>query len=87
MHLLCVLSVLVADILVYIPAVVVYCLYLVEGSCKKKVRLVPGIFFLEYTSFKKLSENNVLFVVIYYGMQFIPLIALIALMVIISIAF
>ena len=38
MYSCCVLSVLVADILIYIPAVVVYCLYLVEGSTKKKVR-------------------------------------------------
>lgn len=31
-------SVLVADLLIYIPAVVLYCLYLTDGSSKKKVR-------------------------------------------------
>lgn len=31
-------SVLVADLLIYIPAVVLYCLYLIDGSAKKKVK-------------------------------------------------
>ncbi|XP_063057876.1 dolichyl pyrophosphate Man9GlcNAc2 alpha-1,3-glucosyltransferase [Engraulis encrasicolus] len=51
-------TVLVADILVYIPAVVVYCLYLVEGSCKKKVTtifcilLYPGLTLIDYGHFQ-----------------------------------
>lgn len=37
------LSVLLADIFIYIPAVVVYCLYLVEGTTKKRVRAIVEV--------------------------------------------
>ncbi|XP_041912229.1 dolichyl pyrophosphate Man9GlcNAc2 alpha-1,3-glucosyltransferase [Alosa sapidissima] len=51
-------TVLVADILIYIPAVVVYCLYLVEGTTKKKVTtifcilLYPGLTLIDYGHFQ-----------------------------------
>ncbi|XP_062412799.1 dolichyl pyrophosphate Man9GlcNAc2 alpha-1,3-glucosyltransferase [Sardina pilchardus] len=51
-------TVLVADILIYIPAVVVYCLYLVEGTTKKKVTtifcilLYPGLILIDYGHFQ-----------------------------------
>lgn len=36
-------SVLVADLLIYIPAVVIYCFYLTGGSSNKKVTHLPGV--------------------------------------------
>ncbi|XP_068175741.1 dolichyl pyrophosphate Man9GlcNAc2 alpha-1,3-glucosyltransferase [Antennarius striatus] len=51
-------TVLVADILIYIPAVVLYCLYLTDGSSKKKVSnllcflLYPGIILIDYGHFQ-----------------------------------
>ncbi|KAK5869619.1 hypothetical protein PBY51_024322 [Eleginops maclovinus] len=51
-------TVLVADLLIYIPAVVLYCLYLTEGSSKKKVStllcflLYPGLILVDYGHFQ-----------------------------------
>uniref|UniRef100_A0A8C9ZKJ5 Alpha-1,3-glucosyltransferase n=1 Tax=Sander lucioperca TaxID=283035 RepID=A0A8C9ZKJ5_SANLU len=51
-------TVLVADLLIYIPAVVLYCLYLTDGSTKKKVctvfcfLLYPGLILIDYGHFQ-----------------------------------
>nr|XP_020458449.1 dolichyl pyrophosphate Man9GlcNAc2 alpha-1,3-glucosyltransferase [Monopterus albus] len=51
-------TVLVADLLIYIPAVVLYCLYLTEGSSKRKVStlfcflLYPGLILIDYGHFQ-----------------------------------
>uniref|UniRef100_A0AAY4CS61 Alpha-1,3-glucosyltransferase n=1 Tax=Denticeps clupeoides TaxID=299321 RepID=A0AAY4CS61_9TELE len=51
-------DVLIADIFIYIPAVVSYCLYLVNGSVKKKVAtmlcilLYPGLTLIDYGHFQ-----------------------------------
>ncbi|XP_029284686.1 dolichyl pyrophosphate Man9GlcNAc2 alpha-1,3-glucosyltransferase [Cottoperca gobio] len=51
-------TVLVADLLIYIPAVVLYCLYLTDGSSKKKVSTVfcfllyPGLILVDYGHFQ-----------------------------------
>ncbi|XP_028857718.1 dolichyl pyrophosphate Man9GlcNAc2 alpha-1,3-glucosyltransferase isoform X2 [Denticeps clupeoides] len=51
-------TVLIADIFIYIPAVVSYCLYLVNGSVKKKVAtmlcilLYPGLTLIDYGHFQ-----------------------------------
>ncbi|XP_076026316.1 dolichyl pyrophosphate Man9GlcNAc2 alpha-1,3-glucosyltransferase [Genypterus blacodes] len=51
-------TVLVADLLIYIPAVVLYCLYLCDGSAKRKVctllcfLLYPGIVLIDYGHFQ-----------------------------------
>ncbi|XP_017275889.1 dolichyl pyrophosphate Man9GlcNAc2 alpha-1,3-glucosyltransferase [Kryptolebias marmoratus] len=51
-------TVLVADVLIYIPAVVLYCLYLIDGSSKKKVStllcilLYPGLILIDYGHFQ-----------------------------------
>ncbi|XP_076580357.1 dolichyl pyrophosphate Man9GlcNAc2 alpha-1,3-glucosyltransferase [Chaetodon auriga] len=51
-------TVLVADLFIYIPAVVLYCLYLTEGSSKKKVStlfcflLYPGLILIDYGHFQ-----------------------------------
>uniref|UniRef100_A0A8C8E209 Alpha-1,3-glucosyltransferase n=1 Tax=Oryzias sinensis TaxID=183150 RepID=A0A8C8E209_9TELE len=51
-------TVLVADLLLFIPAVVLYCLYLTDGSSKKKVSvllcilLYPGIILIDYGHFQ-----------------------------------
>ncbi|XP_028301150.1 dolichyl pyrophosphate Man9GlcNAc2 alpha-1,3-glucosyltransferase [Gouania willdenowi] len=51
-------TVLVADMLICLPAVVIYCLYLVEGSSKKKVStllcflLYPGTILIDYGHFQ-----------------------------------
>uniref|UniRef100_A0A3B4ULF9 Alpha-1,3-glucosyltransferase n=1 Tax=Seriola dumerili TaxID=41447 RepID=A0A3B4ULF9_SERDU len=51
-------TVLVADLLIYIPAVVLYCLYLTDGSPKKKVStlfcflLYPGLILIDYGHFQ-----------------------------------
>ncbi|XP_070688600.1 dolichyl pyrophosphate Man9GlcNAc2 alpha-1,3-glucosyltransferase [Pempheris klunzingeri] len=51
-------TVLVADLLIYIPAVVLYCLYLTDGSSKKKVStlfcflLYPGLILIDYGHFQ-----------------------------------
>lgn len=51
-------TVLVADLLIYIPAVVVYSLYLTEGSTKKRVAtafcilLYPGLILIDYGHFQ-----------------------------------
>ncbi|XP_068599933.1 dolichyl pyrophosphate Man9GlcNAc2 alpha-1,3-glucosyltransferase [Brachionichthys hirsutus] len=51
-------TVLVADLLIYIPAVVLYSLYLIDGSSKKKVStlfcflLYPGIILIDYGHFQ-----------------------------------
>ncbi|KAF7655389.1 hypothetical protein LDENG_00056890 [Lucifuga dentata] len=51
-------TVLVADLLIYIPAVVLYCLYLTDGSAKKKVctllcfLLYPGLILIDYGHFQ-----------------------------------
>ncbi|CAG5863431.1 unnamed protein product [Menidia menidia] len=50
-------TVLVADLLIYIPAVVLYCLYLTDGSSRKKVStllcilLYPGLILIDYGHF------------------------------------
>ncbi|XP_069009262.1 dolichyl pyrophosphate Man9GlcNAc2 alpha-1,3-glucosyltransferase [Embiotoca jacksoni] len=51
-------TVLVSDVLIYIPAVVLYCFYLTEGSSKKKVSTVlcfllyPGLILIDYGHFQ-----------------------------------
>uniref|UniRef100_A0A1A8NNV4 Alpha-1,3-glucosyltransferase n=5 Tax=Nothobranchius TaxID=28779 RepID=A0A1A8NNV4_9TELE len=51
-------TVLVADVLIYIPAVVLYCLYLADGSSKKKVStlfcflLYPGLILIDHGHFQ-----------------------------------
>ncbi|XP_024135173.1 dolichyl pyrophosphate Man9GlcNAc2 alpha-1,3-glucosyltransferase [Oryzias melastigma] len=51
-------TVLVADLLIFIPAVVLYCLYLTDGSSKKKVSvllcilLYPGLILIDYGHFQ-----------------------------------
>ncbi|XP_013869737.1 dolichyl pyrophosphate Man9GlcNAc2 alpha-1,3-glucosyltransferase [Austrofundulus limnaeus] len=51
-------TVLVADVLIYIPAVVLYCLCLTDGSSKKKVSsllcilLYPGLILIDYGHFQ-----------------------------------
>ncbi|KAM3875955.1 dolichyl pyrophosphate Man9GlcNAc2 alpha-1,3-glucosyltransferase [Diretmus argenteus] len=51
-------TVLVADLLIYIPAVVLYCFYLSDGSPKKKVctllcfLLYPGLILIDYGHFQ-----------------------------------
>ncbi|KAM9358000.1 dolichyl pyrophosphate Man9GlcNAc2 alpha-1,3-glucosyltransferase [Symphorus nematophorus] len=51
-------TVLVADLLIYIPAVVLYCLYLTDGSSKRKVStlfcflLYPGLILIDYGHFQ-----------------------------------
>ncbi|XP_035509151.1 dolichyl pyrophosphate Man9GlcNAc2 alpha-1,3-glucosyltransferase [Morone saxatilis] len=51
-------TVLVADLLIYIPAVILYCLYLTDGSSKKKVStlfcflLYPGLILIDYGHFQ-----------------------------------
>ncbi|XP_029003391.1 dolichyl pyrophosphate Man9GlcNAc2 alpha-1,3-glucosyltransferase [Betta splendens] len=51
-------TVLIADVLIYIPAVVLYCLYLTDGSSKKKVStmfcflLYPGLILIDYGHFQ-----------------------------------
>uniref|UniRef100_A0A3B3SV72 Alpha-1,3-glucosyltransferase n=1 Tax=Paramormyrops kingsleyae TaxID=1676925 RepID=A0A3B3SV72_9TELE len=51
-------TVIVADILIYIPAVVIYCLYLTEGSAKRKasmllcVLLYPGLILIDNGHFQ-----------------------------------
>lgn len=35
------ISVLAADLLIYIPAVLLYCLYLTDGNLRKKVSVYP----------------------------------------------
>uniref|UniRef100_A0A669BGL9 Alpha-1,3-glucosyltransferase n=1 Tax=Oreochromis niloticus TaxID=8128 RepID=A0A669BGL9_ORENI len=52
------MTVLVADLLIYIPAVVLYCLYLTDGSSKKKVSIMfcfllyPGLILIDYGHFQ-----------------------------------
>lgn len=36
-------KVLLADLLIYIPAVVLYCLYLTDGTVQKQVIHYPGV--------------------------------------------
>lgn len=51
-------TVLVTDVLIYIPAVVLYCLYLIDGSAKRKVSLLlsillyPGLILIDYGHFQ-----------------------------------
>lgn len=51
-------TVLLADLLIYIPAVVLYCLYLTDGSSKKKVSILlcfllyPGLILIDYGHFQ-----------------------------------
>ncbi|KAF0041885.1 hypothetical protein F2P81_005417 [Scophthalmus maximus] len=51
-------TVLVADLLIYIPAVVLYCFYLTDGSAKKKVStlfcflLYPGLILIDFGHFQ-----------------------------------
>ncbi|MED6282876.1 Glucosyltransferase-like protein [Characodon lateralis] len=51
-------TVLVTDVLIYIPAVVLYCLYLTDGSAKKRVSvllsilLYPGLILIDYGHFQ-----------------------------------
>ncbi|XP_071781756.1 dolichyl pyrophosphate Man9GlcNAc2 alpha-1,3-glucosyltransferase [Centroberyx gerrardi] len=51
-------TVLVADLLIYIPAVVLYCFYLTDGSSRKKVcnllcfLLYPGLILIDYGHFQ-----------------------------------
>lgn len=51
-------TVLVADLLIYFPAVVVYCLYLTEGSSKRKASILlcfllyPGLILIDYGHFQ-----------------------------------
>ncbi|XP_012733523.2 dolichyl pyrophosphate Man9GlcNAc2 alpha-1,3-glucosyltransferase [Fundulus heteroclitus] len=51
-------TVLVTDVLIYIPAVVFYCLYLTGGSAKKRVSLLlsvllyPGLILIDYGHFQ-----------------------------------
>ncbi|KAM6962595.1 dolichyl pyrophosphate Man9GlcNAc2 alpha-1,3-glucosyltransferase [Aplochiton taeniatus] len=51
-------TVLVAEILIYIPAVVLYCFYLTDGSSKKKVSILlcillyPGLILIDYGHFQ-----------------------------------
>ncbi|KAM8875940.1 dolichyl pyrophosphate Man9GlcNAc2 alpha-1,3-glucosyltransferase [Spinachia spinachia] len=51
-------TVLLADLIVFIPAVVLYCLYLTDGSSKKKVStlfcflLYPGLILIDYGHFQ-----------------------------------
>nr|XP_019954035.1 PREDICTED: dolichyl pyrophosphate Man9GlcNAc2 alpha-1,3-glucosyltransferase [Paralichthys olivaceus] len=51
-------TVLVADLLIYIPAVVLYCFYLTDGSSKNKVStlfcflLYPGLILIDYGHFQ-----------------------------------
>ncbi|XP_072295016.1 dolichyl pyrophosphate Man9GlcNAc2 alpha-1,3-glucosyltransferase [Eucyclogobius newberryi] len=51
-------TVLVADLLIYLPAVVLYCMYLSEGSPRKKVSvllctlLYPGLILIDYGHFQ-----------------------------------
>ncbi|XP_054458778.1 dolichyl pyrophosphate Man9GlcNAc2 alpha-1,3-glucosyltransferase isoform X2 [Anoplopoma fimbria] len=51
-------TVLVADLMIFIPAVVLYCLYLTDGSLKKKVSTVfcfllyPGLILIDYGHFQ-----------------------------------
>uniref|UniRef100_A0A8C2ZPD7 Alpha-1,3-glucosyltransferase n=1 Tax=Cyclopterus lumpus TaxID=8103 RepID=A0A8C2ZPD7_CYCLU len=51
-------TVLVADLMIFIPAVVLYCLYLTDGSSKKKVStlfcflLYPGLILIDYGHFQ-----------------------------------
>lgn len=51
-------TVLVADLLIYIPAVVLYCLYLIDGSSRKKVSILfcfllyPGFILIDYGHFQ-----------------------------------
>uniref|UniRef100_A0A6Q2XY36 Alpha-1,3-glucosyltransferase n=1 Tax=Esox lucius TaxID=8010 RepID=A0A6Q2XY36_ESOLU len=51
-------TVLIADLLMYVPAVVLYCFYLSEGSNRKKVCLVlcillyPGLILIDYGHFQ-----------------------------------
>ncbi|KAK2835237.1 hypothetical protein Q5P01_015721 [Channa striata] len=57
-------TVLVADLLIYIPAVVLYCLYLTDGSSKKKVStlfcflLYPGLILIDYGHFHSGSGSG-----------------------------
>uniref|UniRef100_A0A7N8XYL1 Alpha-1,3-glucosyltransferase n=1 Tax=Mastacembelus armatus TaxID=205130 RepID=A0A7N8XYL1_9TELE len=58
-------TVLLADLLIYIPAVVLYCLYLTDGSSKKKVStlfcflLYPGLILIDYGHFQNPLYNGV----------------------------
>lgn len=51
-------TVLVADLLIYVPAVVLYCFYLTEGTSRKKVStllcflLYPGLILIDYGHFQ-----------------------------------
>ncbi|KAM4738698.1 dolichyl pyrophosphate Man9GlcNAc2 alpha-1,3-glucosyltransferase [Anableps anableps] len=51
-------TVLVTDVLIYIPAVVLYCLYLTDGSAKRRVSvllsilLYPGLILIDYGHFQ-----------------------------------
>uniref|UniRef100_H3C235 Alpha-1,3-glucosyltransferase n=1 Tax=Tetraodon nigroviridis TaxID=99883 RepID=H3C235_TETNG len=51
-------TVLLADLLIYIPAVVLYCLYLTEGTAKKQVSILlcfllyPGLILIDYGHFQ-----------------------------------
>uniref|UniRef100_A0A3Q0RSG6 Alpha-1,3-glucosyltransferase n=1 Tax=Amphilophus citrinellus TaxID=61819 RepID=A0A3Q0RSG6_AMPCI len=56
-HKLFMRTTLVADLLIYIPAVVLYCLYLIDGSSRKKVSILfcfllyPGLILIDYGHF------------------------------------
>ncbi|KAM9384074.1 dolichyl pyrophosphate Man9GlcNAc2 alpha-1,3-glucosyltransferase [Pholidichthys leucotaenia] len=51
-------TVLVTDLLIYVPAVVLYCLYLIDGSSKTKIStlfcilLYPGLILIDYGHFQ-----------------------------------
>ncbi|XP_003974451.3 dolichyl pyrophosphate Man9GlcNAc2 alpha-1,3-glucosyltransferase [Takifugu rubripes] len=51
-------TVLLADLLIYIPAVVLYCLYLTEGTARKQVSILlcfllyPGLILIDYGHFQ-----------------------------------
>ncbi|MEQ2252108.1 Glucosyltransferase-like protein [Ilyodon furcidens] len=60
-------TVLVTDVLIYIPAVVLYCLYLTDGSAKKRVSvllsilLYPGLILIDYGHFQYPLHTHALF--------------------------
>ncbi|XP_070795597.1 dolichyl pyrophosphate Man9GlcNAc2 alpha-1,3-glucosyltransferase isoform X2 [Pituophis catenifer annectens] len=70
-------SVLVADMLVYIPAVILYCCYLKETSVKKKISsalctlLYPGLILIDYGHFQTNIYNSVSLGLALWGVLFL----------------
>ncbi|KAF3835373.1 hypothetical protein F7725_027931 [Dissostichus mawsoni] len=55
-------TVLVADLLIYIPAVVLYCLYLTEGSSKKRFPLCSASFYTLASFLLTMAISSILYV-------------------------